>query len=69
MHLAQRRNELVSFDLMLTVIAINVALIGGARKKVWHCVRYMGAILVVIMRCLPTAFTPFAQVLLPPCAE
>ena len=29
MHLAQRRNELVSFDLMLTVIAINVALVGA----------------------------------------
>lgn len=29
MHLAQRRNELVSFDLMLTVISINIAFVGG----------------------------------------
>lgn len=29
LHLAQRRNELVSFDLMLTVISINVAFFGG----------------------------------------
>jgi len=29
MHLAQRRNELVSFDLMLTVISINIAFFGG----------------------------------------
>ena len=29
MHLAQRRNELVSFDLMLTVISINISFFGG----------------------------------------
>ena len=29
LHLAQRRNELVSFDLMLTVVSINVAFFGG----------------------------------------
>lgn len=29
MHLAQRRNELVSFDLMLTVISTNVSFFGG----------------------------------------
>lgn len=29
MHLAQRRNELVSFDLMLTVISVNISLLGG----------------------------------------
>lgn len=29
LHLAQRRNELVSFDLMLTVISINVAFFGA----------------------------------------
>ena len=29
MHLAQRRNELVSFDLMLTVISTNISFFGG----------------------------------------
>lgn len=29
MHLAQRRNELVSFDLMLTVISVNTSFFGG----------------------------------------
>ena len=29
MHLAQRRNELVSFDLMLTVISVNISFFGG----------------------------------------
>lgn len=29
MHLAQRRNELVSFDLMLTVISINISFFGA----------------------------------------
>ena len=29
MHLAQRRNELVSFDLMMTVISINIGFFGA----------------------------------------
>ena len=55
MHLAQRRNELVSFDLMLTVIAINVALTGGSFiAAVRHCICCLAAILVTVQRS-PTA--------------